>query len=425
MRKPFARLFLLASMTVLAAACGRPLLACSVPVFRYALERWPADAYEAVVFHRGALSPEQQATVERLEKASEDPNVSANLVVRKVDLDGEIDKGMTALWKTEKAAKIPWVVLLYPQRGGFRFGFTGVPPAARRVVSGPLEAKTCGLFLDSPLRRKIASALVEGQSAVWAFLESGEPQKDRAAFETLEKHLKKMEKELQLPEILDSDLREVGIDREDVDSIQVKFSALRVSRKDATESAFIRMLLGVEEDLIPAEGEPLQPMAFPVFGRGRALYALLGAGINEDTIREACAFLVGPCSCQVKEQNPGVDLLMSVNWNELVTTESVMDQLLPELSGFESFIDLKPSAGNGEASANVVEALSTGAVSVEERKGGPAGETGAAVPEGGETRPPPDAAVAPGNLLRNSLLALLLGLIALAVLTLLVRGKTV
>src|SRR5512136_1886912 len=29
-------------------------LACSVPVFRYALERWPASPYEAVVFHRGA-----------------------------------------------------------------------------------------------------------------------------------------------------------------------------------------------------------------------------------------------------------------------------------------------------------------------------------------------------------------------------------
>ena len=35
--------------------------ACSVPVFRYALERWPADAYRLVIFHNGPLSAEQQA----------------------------------------------------------------------------------------------------------------------------------------------------------------------------------------------------------------------------------------------------------------------------------------------------------------------------------------------------------------------------
>ena len=30
--------------------------ACSVPVFRYALERWQADPYEVFVFHRGPLT---------------------------------------------------------------------------------------------------------------------------------------------------------------------------------------------------------------------------------------------------------------------------------------------------------------------------------------------------------------------------------
>ena len=29
--------------------------ACNVPVFRYALERWAADHFEVVIFHRGPL----------------------------------------------------------------------------------------------------------------------------------------------------------------------------------------------------------------------------------------------------------------------------------------------------------------------------------------------------------------------------------
>ena len=44
----------------------RPAAACSVPVFRYALERWPADMYRLVVFHRGALSEGQQAEIAKL-----------------------------------------------------------------------------------------------------------------------------------------------------------------------------------------------------------------------------------------------------------------------------------------------------------------------------------------------------------------------
>ncbi|PIW14960.1 MAG: hypothetical protein COW34_07135, partial [Armatimonadetes bacterium CG17_big_fil_post_rev_8_21_14_2_50_66_6] len=47
---------------------GRPVSACSVPVFQYALERWPADPYEVVVFHRGPLSEQDQATAKWLKE---------------------------------------------------------------------------------------------------------------------------------------------------------------------------------------------------------------------------------------------------------------------------------------------------------------------------------------------------------------------
>jgi hypothetical protein len=84
-------------------------------------------------------------------------------------------------------------------------------------------------------------------------------------------------------------------------------------------------LLNSESDLRDYK----EPMAFPVFGRGRVLYAVVGQGISADTIRKASSFIAGPCSCQVKEQNPGFDLLLSCDWDELVG-ETFISEPIPE-----------------------------------------------------------------------------------------------
>jgi hypothetical protein len=78
-------------------------------------------------------------------------------------------------------------------------------------------------------------------------------------------------------------------------------------------------------------------MAFPIFGRGRALYALVGNGIAPDLIEEASQFLCGACQCTVKRENPGVDLLMHVAWDQLVEPTEAVDASLPPLAGFSGF----------------------------------------------------------------------------------------
>ena len=60
-------------------------------------------------------------------------------------------------------------------------------------------------------------------------------------------------------------------------------------------------------------------MVFPIFGRCRALLPLVGPGISAENIRSSAAFLAGACSCQVKELNPGFDLLITANWKELLS----------------------------------------------------------------------------------------------------------
>ena len=44
--------------------------ACTVPVFRYALERWGVDRFEAIVFSSGKMSEREEAVVGELERAA-------------------------------------------------------------------------------------------------------------------------------------------------------------------------------------------------------------------------------------------------------------------------------------------------------------------------------------------------------------------
>ena len=62
------------------------------------------------------------------------------------------------------------------------------------------------------------------------------------------------------------------------------------------------------------------------------LYALCGAGINKEEIAKAAAFLVGACSCKVKRECPGVDLLLTADWDALAEGRKVADPQPPMLA---------------------------------------------------------------------------------------------
>ncbi|MBT3172918.1 MAG: hypothetical protein HN333_15990 [Rhodospirillaceae bacterium] len=64
---------------------------------------------------------------------------------------------------------------------------------------------------------------------------------------------------------------------------------------------------------------------------GSALVALDKESIVEDVIAEIGYFLVGPCSCQVKQLNPGVDFLIPVDWDGLITGMMGAEDILPAL----------------------------------------------------------------------------------------------
>ena len=311
MRLSAARRWMLAAGTCGLAAATLPAPACDVPVFRYALERWEADAYLVWVFHRGPLTGDANEALQHLIRRGADRQVNTNVFARAVDLDKPMDPAIAALWKGCPDAKPPWVVACYPQRWG--------PPVP--AWSGALTLAGARRMTTSPAREETARRILHGQSVVWVLLEGGDKAKDDAAAKMLTDELRRLEKTIELPQPVQdawsSDLftgdQQGAPDRP---PLRAAFSVLRVSRKDAAESFFIATMLGTEEDLTSKEyaGEP---MAFPIFGQGRMLAALVGKGITADNIADMAAFLCGQCSCQVKEQNPGTDMLFTADWTAI------------------------------------------------------------------------------------------------------------
>jgi hypothetical protein len=285
-----------------------PCRACDVPVCRYALEHWTPDAYQVTVLHEGSLDAESKALIAALEKRSlQAPR--ANFIVQTIDV--------------AHAGDGPRVVVRFP--GASRIQGT--------AWEGRLTADAVASLADSACRRDIADRLLGGDEMVWVLLQSGRQEADEAAAARIELELKRPADEGQSP---------------------FKSSLMRVSRGDPAEKLLTETLLSTEPDLRGRE----EPMAFPVFGRGRVLYALVGAGINAETVRHALAFLTGGCSCTVKRENPGVDLLLTADWS--IITPTTPEETPPAPAAVIELVPLTPLPPTHRTPANVEETPANG-----------------------------------------------------------------
>jgi len=196
-------------------------------------------------------------------------------------------------------------------------------------------------LVDSSARREIVNRLLSGESVVWVLIESGNKEKDDRAAREIEKAFAKAEAELKIPDgvLTVAEARKVSAGNErDPDAtlrssipLKIKFSLMRIARANSEESIFREMLLHMEADLGEFRNDP---MVFPVFGRGRALEPLIARGINLTNVFEHSAYFCGACSCEIKNQNPGVDLLISANWEDAIAgNEVVVEKSLPPLLG--------------------------------------------------------------------------------------------
>jgi len=329
--------------TLISLASVGILLACQVPVFRYALERWTVDPYELVIVPRaGGLTKGEEAALDFLKEASGSIDVPLNLKIR-------IDE------KAENSTNAAVASLFYPGRIQ---GFETKP-----IWKGNLTQEAAYQMVDSPLRRELAKRILKGESSIWVLIESGDKAKDDAAAKMLEKESARAQEELKIPDgvVGQNELAAGAEAPANSDNIlqsevplKIEFSLIRVKRLNKEEDIFLKMFLNLEDDL----GEwSKEPMAFPVFGRGRVLEPLIGRGITPDNIMEHSGYLCGACSCEVKDQNPGMDLLMAVNWDAAIDgSQIIIDKVLPPLEGTAALLNAdKKSEGSPHKSTEKVE----------------------------------------------------------------------
>jgi hypothetical protein len=351
---------------------ANPAGACSIPVYRYALENWEADAYEIMVLHNGPLAGESRAAADLLAGyvQGDEAQINAQLVFEDAARPPE-----------ESAYRSPHEIAVGEAR--LVVFAPGIVEQAVPIWDEPLTAERVRQLVDSPLRREISRRIIDGDSIVWVLLETGNTQNDNETAALLQQTLDMLQATLKLPEEL-QDQESVSLIGGDISTLRIAFSMVRLPSGNAEETFFSVSLL--EGDRIPSAAD--EPIALPVFGRGRVLDGLRGKSINQTNLRAVCQSLISACPCQVKAQNPGRDLLFSADW-----TAGFDEQLLVDI------FDLPPLVGSG---------------TLAEATGPPAPITAPPPPAAPATaESPPRGSDDSGGLMRNMIVVL--SLVALAI----------
>ena len=290
--------------------------ACKVPVFRYALERWNVDRYTMVVMLDGEPDEEVAGAVKRVMDAS--ATDAANVEVQVIDIAKLSPQEQWQLEDFDSTVETPHLQVFYPERNGRR----------KLCWEGAFTSSVVDAWLSSPLRSKVIDQLVAGASAVFVLVEGEDPKINQQVEEMVRLGVQQAMLEISIPEGVIPRLGaneylkqhpEASLDdvlRCDI-PLKVDFQISRLAFDDQNESALRAMGNGLAAS---SSG----PWLIPVFGRGRMLDAIDAKDLTAQTVMNACQYMVGECSCTVKTQNPGVDLLMSANWSESLGGDTVV-----------------------------------------------------------------------------------------------------
>ena len=259
---------------LLCVLCGVQTFACTIPVFRFALDRWEADPFRLVIPASWATQPEMMKLLVPLRG-----NGEANIRIEE-----------TADTTVTEAR------LMFPHQD-------------TALWSGKLDAATLPPLLDSPARQELLKRVLAGDSAVWVVCTKDA---DKAEADRIEKRLRFLEQVAALP----------PQDPNDPDSqlgpgppLKLKFSVLRLSLDQPEEKLFAAMLAGPKQQDFLTSGTPF---AAAVFGKGRVLGSWPLTQLDDTAIEDASLFLIGRCSCRIKNENPGWDVVLKADWERML-----------------------------------------------------------------------------------------------------------
>jgi hypothetical protein len=225
-------------------------LACTTRVSEWVLLNSLPNAYTLIYFHKTALSESSKKQNQALSEKIKPANIQFQAVNRP-GIDG------------------PYYGLYYQNRLFSKF---------------ETADELTGLS-SSPLREKIAAELMAGKLCVMLYLKTDNNEKDEKGLNTLRQA------------IASSPFSEI-------------ITVVELSRNSEDEHHFASLLLNVEDDLIDIQ----EPMLFGIFGRFKALEPLLGKGITEENINLMIDYFTAECSCLIKDDLPGTDILFTNKW---------------------------------------------------------------------------------------------------------------
>lgn len=274
--------------------------ACETPVYRYAMYRWQPAPYEVYFFHEDQPNAEQEALTQALDQAGRSVDHPANLIYTDVDLGVDpklhgIPPDVKRAWTNRDANKLPLPSYLVST------------PLGVTIYQGQLDVAAVTAMLDSPNRRSLGQQLEVGKMGVLVLVTGEDADANAAARQVIETVRAAVAAgDIGLYEVPSESAATEAND----DAPKQELGFLEVDRADPDEAWLVRSLLAVEEGL----DVETAPLSYMVYGRGRALFPTVGPGINRENLISEVQFISGACSCTVKEQNPGADLLVRYDW---------------------------------------------------------------------------------------------------------------
>ena len=227
-------------------------------------------------------------------------------------------------------------------------------------------------MIDSPARQKIGKLIAEGNATVLVVLPCSDKKKNKKAEKVVAEVIGQVKEQTDAVEEekakeakeADKAAKDKAKEEEDDDAdfwtnepeedpqLPFKIATLKVSRTDKAEKWLVDSLMAVEQDLSEYADDP---MIFAVYGRGRAMPPYIGKGISAENLVDCMQFLSGPCSCQVKDMNPGMDLMMKWDWE--ATVEAIAEATWKAQQGPEyEEVDVDAGAAKSEKKGSAGEA---------------------------------------------------------------------
>lgn len=289
-------------LLVIVAASVLPadfVTACETPVYRYAMYRWQPAPYEVYFFHDQPAGAQDQRVEELLTEFERGKAARANVAFLPVNIaeDPELTSvppDVKKAWLEREDKQLPSYFISTPYGAGLSFE--------------QLDEANVKSLVESPARKSLAAQLETGKLGVFVMLGG----KDAAENEATEGILNALVEEVREGKISlyvsPTDAPAGGEAAAPKSNFDLGF--IKIARDDAEEQWLVRSLLAMEPDLPNEE----RPMIFLVYGRARALLPYIGKGITRENLIREVEFISGACSCTVKEQNPGVDLLVRYDW---------------------------------------------------------------------------------------------------------------